>query len=42
MLGKSLCGKGGQALKGAAQASGGVTVPGNVKKMCECGIWGQG
>jgi len=32
----------GQALEQAAQGSGGVTVPGGVKKMCRCSTSGHG
>jgi len=40
--GKCLHEKSGQALAQAAQGSGGVPIPGGIKKPCGCGAWGQG
>ena len=41
ILGKILLRKSGQALKQAAQASGGVTVPGSVQEPCRRGTEGH-
>jgi len=32
----------GRALEQAAQAGGGITIPGAVQKMCRCGTSGHG
>lgn len=37
-----LHGKGGQALELAAQGSAGVSIPGGILEVCECGTQGHG
>jgi len=39
---KFLLRKSGEALAQAAQGGGGVTVPGGVQELCECGSEGHG